>query len=584
MKKAGAISTRNQFSSGGNMKPIVTKYGGQNDSGVQQMGQSVGTTTLGAIRMGDSDGIAPASAMYPGDIFFPYREPERKESDVMFANVGNRVFQPDLKDNALQALIRKMGDQKFKAEDTQKFEEYFQTQKAVMDLDAATRYAGIEELGQTREIIRNLVDTRRRQNEDDYMRRMLDAGMTAEDARDEIDNIRRASALQEAKTADDRPYQTKLLLQRLASSRGSSAIINENVTSQMIENPMPSQAVGGLTGQEGFGQSPLDTNRLFQTPAFYKRFLRRSMLTPEAADQMTALSSLGAEGQPVVTGPMKDAMERERAIESKRDAVAARLEVLRSGRQRINLPLPAVHFAEDVLNVVYSRKGKKVGEMARFGKESVQDLSNFGAVVSINQTLAFDTTGESLDRLRQYLRQPSHKYKESDGTPSQRAAETLKGAAKFIATEDVVFIPFIGDNYEIPGPLIVKAFDKVLNISPEERSAVISDASRYAEMVRVDLSSLVPAEGEAIRLGPRMATGRSAVPNVVGASNAAAGASADSAPNAAPPVSPPASVGGVRAFADMTKAQIIAELVRMNVAHSKGANKQTLYDIYAANQ
>jgi hypothetical protein len=579
MKKAGAISTRNQFSAGGNMKPIVTKYGNQNDSGVQQMGNSVGTTKLGAYRMGDSDGNAPPSANYPGDIFGPIRMPERKDADVMFASVGNRVFQPDLKDTALQALIRKVGDQKFKAEEYQKFDEYFQTQKAVMDLDAVSRYAGLEELTQTRGIIRSLVDARRKQTEDDYMRRMLDSGMTGEDAQNEIDNVRRASALQEAKTADDRPYQSKLLIQRLANSRGSGAIVNEPFThSQAIENPMPSQAVGGLSGQVGFAQSPLDINKQFFTPEYYKRFLRRTNLTNEVADQMTVLSGLGAAGQPVVTGPMKDAMEREQSIENKRDAVAARLEVLRSGRLRINLPLAEIHFADDVLAPVYRRKGKKPKDTARFGKESVQDLTNFGSVVSINQTLSQDASGNALAKLQGYLRQPTHKYKNDDGTPSAKAGEVLKGAAKFIASEDVVFIPFIGDNYEIPNTLIMKAFDKVLNLSPEEISQMVSQAAEYSDLITVDMSSIVPAEGETVRLGPRMATGRSAVPNVVGGSNAAAGVSADSAPIVAQPV--------VEARANepsFTKAMISAELTRLGVVHSKSRSRTDLYNLYVTN-
>jgi hypothetical protein len=57
--KGTPISTRNQFSAGGNMMPIVTKNSSQSVSGVQQMGTSVGTTKLGAYRMGDADGNAP---------------------------------------------------------------------------------------------------------------------------------------------------------------------------------------------------------------------------------------------------------------------------------------------------------------------------------------------------------------------------------------------------------------------------------------------------------------------------------------------------------------------------------------------
>ena len=109
------ISTRQQFSAGGSQVPIATRSSAQSVAGVQQMGTSVGKTTLGAYRMGEGDGNGPASAIIPGEIFVPYRQNLRKQEDVIFHSVGNRVFQPESDDMKVGALLRKFGDQKFKA-------------------------------------------------------------------------------------------------------------------------------------------------------------------------------------------------------------------------------------------------------------------------------------------------------------------------------------------------------------------------------------------------------------------------------------------------------------------------------------
>jgi hypothetical protein len=213
------ISTRDQFSAGGSQIPIVTRNSTQSVAGVQQMGYSVGKTTLGPYRMGDADGNAPGSAIYPDDIFSPLPARGRKQTDVHFTSVGNRTFQPEDGDSKLHALLKKFGDQQFKAIESQPFEEYFRTQELARQTDAAARISSVEDQGITREIMRSLVDARRQSSEADFLRRMMAAGLSPEAAQMEIDNVNRASALQEARTVDDRPHQQKLLISRIAQAR-----------------------------------------------------------------------------------------------------------------------------------------------------------------------------------------------------------------------------------------------------------------------------------------------------------------------------------------------------------------------------
>jgi hypothetical protein len=217
-----------------------------------------------------------------------------------FENVGNNVFQPQENSEAIHALISRLGEQKFKAKENEKYAAYQAIKKLEREITEIEKTASPADLGQVREIVRSAVEVRRKQNEDDYLRRMLDAGMSVEDANDELEGVRRASALQEAKTVEDRTYQSKLLLTRLAKSRGLTSNINEPLnTSGAIMNPMPSDSMATAAGNpaDGFGNAPLDVNRQYMTPAFYSRILRKSKLTQESADRDAALNNLIASGE-----------------------------------------------------------------------------------------------------------------------------------------------------------------------------------------------------------------------------------------------------------------------------------------------
>ena len=146
-------SSHVDFRAGGNGVPILTRASGQSTAGYQTMGLPGGNrpypgggankTVLGPVRYGDDDGNAPASAIdLDGEIFFPYRSPDRVYPERMFPNVGNNVFQPHDTELATVALLKRLGDQKFKAISQQPFDDYAQQQRLAKDLDEAARNAG----------------------------------------------------------------------------------------------------------------------------------------------------------------------------------------------------------------------------------------------------------------------------------------------------------------------------------------------------------------------------------------------------------------------------------------------------------
>ena len=386
---ARPISTRDQFSAGGSQVPIVTRSSTQSVAGVQQMGTSVGKTTLGAYRMGDSDGNAPGSAIYPNDIFSPLPPRERKHPEVKFESVGFRTFQPEEDDSKLNALLKALGDQQFKAKEAAPFEEYFRVNELARQTDAMARMASVEDKGVTSEIMRSLVDARRQSSEADFTRRMVDAGLSPEAAQMEVDNVRRASALQEARTVDDRPYQQKLLISRIAQARGLASQVRDPLSqSAGISAPQNSQdgnLAMGVTGT-GFG---VGVERQGVSADFYRRFGRRVPESKEAQDEQAAVNYLisrGAAGE-VSSATQLEGLERSDAIQKTREGVASKLETLRNRGNKIMLPLPGISFfSEPLLRQVYG--GRKPGEETYFTTEDSQSLSVTQAVIAMNQLLS----------------------------------------------------------------------------------------------------------------------------------------------------------------------------------------------------
>jgi hypothetical protein len=364
-------------------------------------GGGANRTVLGAFRMGDQDGNGPAVAGFnTNDIFGPYGQPDREYPERYFSNIGNNTFQPENDDRATIALLNRLGDQKFKATSMAPFEDYRAQERLARDLDEASRNASLSDLGTSREIIRNLAAQRRQQSEDDYLRKMLDAGATPEAARKEIEDVRNANAIQEAKKVEDRSYQAKMMISRIAMARGVTPMVREPLNqSSSIDNPQRSQAMSQAMGMpgEGFGTSPLDANRQFMTPEFYRKFLRRSAISQEASDEATAFGQLitgsGNEEQ------LKDmqngfsmatvkGQERQQQVEIAAEGLASRLDAIRQRQFRIKKALPLPIVGKEILDALYRNKSKSAGEKVLYSPETIDTLAPLQLLLAINYNVA----------------------------------------------------------------------------------------------------------------------------------------------------------------------------------------------------
>lgn len=488
------IPTKQDFAAGGSRIPILTRNPAQSTAGFQTFGLPTGNTpggsanrtTLGAIRMGDQDGNAPGSAIFPNDIFYPPGQAERKYTSVTFENIGNNVYQPDTVQRAAatESLLRRLGDQKFKATESAPFEDYFATQRLARDVDEASRNAGLEDLGYSREILRSVVAERRKASEDDYLRRMLDAGMSQQDAQDEIDTVRRANALQEARKVEDRTHQSKLLIQRIAKSRGILSSVSEPLTTTgAIENPQPSEKMADMSGQpeNAYGSSPLDRDRVFLTPDYYRRMLRRSALTQEAGDEMSALATATAQATGNVPTPsMLRGLERQDAIERSRDAVATRLDNA-TNRKRVMAPLPPIaEFLDNILRPAY--RGKVKGTLTRFDIKDTQVLTSFQCFVAINQKLANDS--KSIYTLHNLALGMGELYIPDymGDKPSTNISEILRKLTYEFVGEPEIAIPFTSYSDKLEPKTIAAALDRIKKLNKNERTLTEKEMKPYAQL------------------------------------------------------------------------------------------------------
>jgi len=592
MEKNPVESSHIAFRAGGNGVPILTRASGQSTAGYQTMGLPDGSkpmpgggankTTLGAFRMGDQDGNAPASAMYAGDIFNPPGQPDREYPERTFANVGNNVFQPENNDVATIALLKRLGDQKFKAVAEAPFEAYRAQQRLAKDLEEASRNASLSDLGLSREIIRNLAATRRQQNEDDYLRKMLDSGATPEAARKEIEDVRNANAIQEAKKVDDREYQAKTLIQRLAMSRGVTPMVREPLNqSSSIDNPQRSQAMSQAMGMpgEGFGTSPLDMNRQFMTPDFYRKFLRRTNLTQEAGDEQQAFNQMLTEGE--IPAPESGALsmatmrgqERQQQVEMASEALASRLDTLRQRATRIKLPLPKPVVGKEILDSLYKSKAKSVGNRVLFSPETIQDMNPLQLLLAINWSVQHEANGYNA------IKREVGKY--TWGTaekPSDTWVNDLKKVAYALNKNNYdIRIPFASASV----PFRTSSFINVLNDikttnSPELRRDI--ETGRMDLLREISLDEIPFAEDAGVPEIVRQQGGRSRRPSVANI----AGEAVAGNPMAQPQV--PGAPGLTRAQVDaMTKEQVKTALQGKGVAFRSNANEKKLKDLLKAN-
>lgn len=479
MVKNPVQSSHIDFRSGGNGVPILTRASGQSTAGYQTMGNSVGTTTLGAIRMGDDDGNGPGSAIFPGMIFQPYGQPDRIYPGVTFAATGNTVFQPPADDRGTIALLQKYGDQKFKATEQAPFEDYLAQQRNARDAMEASRNGSLAELGASRDILRHLSAQRRIQNEEDYVRRILDAGGSPEAAQKEIQAVRDASAIQEAKnrTLDDRDYQAKSLIMRMAQARGVTPMVREPLSqSAAINSPQPSQAMSQAMGVDGgYGTAPLDANREYKTADYYRKYLRRSTISQEAGDEQAAFNNLISQGElpEPPTGsysmPMMRGQERQQQMEMASEALASRVDAIRQRAVKIKYPLPKPVFGKDILDTLYRSKGKSEGDRVLYSPETIQDLNPLQLVLAINWTIQHDANG--FNRVRKEVQ----KYNwGTEQKPSERWVSDLQKVAFNLNKESQdIRIPF--PNATVPfkaGSFISMLNDLKTTKSPEFRKDI----------------------------------------------------------------------------------------------------------------
>ena len=483
MEKNPVESSHIAFRAGGNGIPILTRASGSSTTGFQTNGlpgASQNKTTLGSYRMGDQDGYAPASAIYPGDIFSPPGNPKRTYPVRTFENVGNNIYQPEGNDLATLALLKRLGDQQFKASSAAPFEDYMAQQRLAKDLEEASRNASLSDLGVSREIIRNVAAQRRQQNEDDYLRKMLDAGATPEAARKEIEDVRNANAIQEAKKVDDREYQAKMMIQKIAMARGVTPMVREPLNqSSSIDNPQRSQAMSQAMGQtgEGFGTSPLDANR--KTPDFYKKFLRRSNQTQESQDEAQAFNQMLTQGE--IPAPSSGAFslatlkghDRQLQIENAQDTLAARLDTIRARGQRIMKPLPANIVSKEILDKLYSEKQRVKGNKALYSFETIEDLKTTQLLIAMN--LATITNPRGIAALKEAIN--NHGPYGSPTEPAQDLTSRLRAIVLEVnGGEPNISIPYATAIVATPHKVIVQMLEDIKTSKSDTLSKQVKSA------------------------------------------------------------------------------------------------------------
>ena len=300
------------------------------------------------------------------------------------------------------------------------------------------------------------------------MRKILDAGGTPESARKEIEDVRNANALFEARKVDDREYQAKSLIQRMSMARGVTPMTREPLNqSSSIDNPQRSQAMSQAMGMpgEGFGTSPLDMNRQFMTPDFYKKYLRKSAMTQESADEQSAFNSLLSRGQLEVpsTGSFSFAtlkgQERQNQVELVAEGLESRLESLRARGRRIKKPLPSVVISKFILNKLYENKGAKPGKEVLFSLETIQEMSSLQLLIALNIASIASRRGyeELKSKLSEFTIPTSQAILPAEGT---NLIANLKELVQYMNKEEPnIEIPFASatmrvDNKQIADILI----------------------------------------------------------------------------------------------------------------------------------
>lgn len=497
LTKAYGINARN---------PIITRASNQKIGTAQTFGlpgSKENKTVLGAYRMGSSE--ESSGAIYPGEIFPPMPPASREYPEVTFQTTGFNVYQPEVDDSALYALLKKHGEQKFKASENEPFAEYFQAQKMAKDIEEASKVTGTSDAALGREIIRSIADFRRKQNLDDYQRKLVDAGLPVAQAEEEIANIRKAQALFEAKNVDDRPYQAKMMIHNLARKKGVISAVNEPLTqSGAIANPQMNHSVAAAMGvpQDAFGNQTVDANRVSITPDFYKRFLRRSQLTQEYADQQSAINQMIAEGGvgEFSAPPQINAASREKQILDARDAAAARIDVLRNRNRRNIAKLAPINlFAEDVFKTIYKNGlgDKKPGDEIAYKREDISEMNTVQLLLALNAAL-YARGEDGISDAKRFL---SSKQLGREQNIVPHIKEILRDTVKAVAKTQLLPVPAgTGSNGDIviattPDQIKLitfKALSSLLGVSDANRAISAANAGSYLASIEDAFGPILP--------------------------------------------------------------------------------------------
>ena len=470
---------------------------------------SVGKTSLGNYRMGN--------AVYEGMNVPPIEIKQNVAPEVKFQVTGFNVFQPTNTDVATASLIAKLGDQKTKYARNDPYAKYMAYKKLENDLKEAEKGASPNETGVLRDILRDAVEKRRTQNEQDFLRKMLDSGVSMEDAKDEIENVRRSNNQKEASLVDDRLYQSKMAIKNMANRRGvASAVLEPLSHSGAIMNPQTSELLANAGGnpERGFGNSPLDIDRLYKSPAYYKRFLRKTGLSQEQADRDAAYNNAIGQGDVTLQSLSQlPAMERATNIMNMRENVAANLDRLRNKQDKNMSLIPPTLFANNIVAAINQDMNKKPGDKVVVRPVSFQKLSPAHLLYGINYLINRFGNGENVVRLRNKLQV----LLSSGGFNPNIIKTNLIQIATELTPEGSEFAKL---------PIFAGAVDK--QISEDEMvsiarsylksntSSMKQTASRYEQvlMEEIDLDTMLPtAQGEGIGVAPPTAIERNVSPS-----------------------------------------------------------------------
>jgi hypothetical protein len=311
-----------------------------------------------------------------------------------------------------------------------------------------------------------MVAERRGQAESEFVRKIIAGGGSMESAQKELQAVKDANALHEARTVEGREYQAKTLIQRMAAARGVTPMARESlIQSSAITSPQPSQAMSQAMGMpgEGAGTSPLDQQRMAIDSDFYesRRTLRAD--TAEARERQQAFATLATQGQ--IPEPPSgsfslatlEGQDKQQKLDATSEALAARLESIRSRSTRILQPLPTNVIAKDLLDRVYTSKGKSAATNVLFSSETIQDLRPLQLLIALNMAISLDSGAYS--RITRALAGSNL------GTPERPAPgimDTLKQIAQIANNGEAnISIPFVSTNVPISNSQIVSILQEI---------------------------------------------------------------------------------------------------------------------------